>query len=69
VSIYLDPDLTGLGLGRRILDAGRRHVAAAAPRVATLVANILPANLASVAAFAEAGYEQDGARWTREVNG
>jgi UDP-2,4-diacetamido-2,4,6-trideoxy-beta-L-altropyranose hydrolase len=68
VSIYLDPGLTGLGLGRHILEAGRRQVADTAPQVATLFADILPANRASASAFAEAGYVQVGARWNRRVN-
>lgn len=68
VSVYLDPDLTGLGLGRRILEAGRRYVASTSPAVTTLIADILPANVASAAAFELAGYALRSARWTRGVN-
>lgn len=67
VSIYVDPELTGLGLGRRILEAGRIDLASRCPSVATLVADILPANVASSAAFRQAGYRRTGPRWTREV--
>lgn len=56
VSVYLDPALTGRGLGPRLLARGgdwlRRH----RPDVATVLAHILPANRASTAAFLEAGF-------------
>jgi UDP-2,4-diacetamido-2,4,6-trideoxy-beta-L-altropyranose hydrolase len=68
VSVYLDPDLHGLGLGRRILEAGRRHVASTSPSVATLIADVMPANVASAAAFERAGYARHSTRWTRGVN-
>lgn len=68
VSIYLDPDLIGLGLGRHILEAGRRHLVKTSSPVATLFADILPANLASASAFTEAGYVRSGDRWARRVN-
>ena len=68
VSVYLDPDLTGLGLGRRVLEAGRRRLASTSPSVATLIADILPANVASAGTFEQAGYARCSARWTRGVS-
>ena len=67
VSVYLDPELTGLGLGPRVIEAGRRHVASASPEVTTLVADILPGNDASATAFTHAGYGRVSTRWTRRV--
>ena len=56
VSIYFDPAMTGLGLGRRLLDAGRDWLIRADPRARRLVAEIDDANHASLAIFARAGY-------------
>jgi len=56
VSIYVAPELTGRGIGAAALKALRRM----APE-AVLVAHVLPANTASHALFAAAGYVlQDG---------
>ena len=65
--MYLDPELTGLGLGHRIIEAGGRRVATTWPEVTTLVADILPGNDASAAAFAHAGYARQATRWTRAM--
>lgn len=65
VSIYLDPDLHGLGLGRKILDKAREWCRAHRPTVAELLAQIDPRNLASHRAFSTAGYELWDSQWWR----
>lgn len=62
VSIYLDPELVGLGLGACVLRAGQRRIAAQHPGY-TLHAEILPANLASRSSFEAAGFVPRGDRW------
>lgn len=56
VSIYLDPALTGLGLGGRLLAAGEAAVQAAWPGLRAIEAQVLPDNHASLALFGAAGY-------------
>jgi UDP-2,4-diacetamido-2,4,6-trideoxy-beta-L-altropyranose hydrolase len=63
VSIYLDPELTGLGLGPAVLAAGQRAVLAGTAGARALCAEILPGNLASASAFRSAGFVQDGHLW------
>ena len=64
VSIYIDPDLTGLGLGPAVLAAGQRSVLDGTTGVRALRAEILPANRASASAFKSAGFEQTGSLWS-----
>lgn len=64
VSIYLDPALTGIGLGTQLLSAARRWVAGELAPVRRLLALILPANLASARAFAEAGFRPGEPYWS-----
>lgn len=56
VSLYLDPDLQGLGLGRRLLAAGERALRALHPAGITVHASVLPGNTASQQLFAAGGY-------------
>jgi UDP-2,4-diacetamido-2,4,6-trideoxy-beta-L-altropyranose hydrolase len=60
VSIYLDPDLTGLGLGVELLESGRQWLLRSHADVKELRASIRRDNAASQAAFRAAGYLQVG---------
>lgn len=63
VSIYLDPDFTGLGLGSAALRAAQSWLAQGDMSWKRLEAEILPDNLASQKAFAVAGFQHLGSRW------
>ncbi len=63
LSIYLDPALTGLGFGPRLLHHARLHCPAVFPRVRRIRADIHEANEASRAAFRQAGYTDTGRHW------
>ncbi|HUF20816.1 MAG TPA: UDP-2,4-diacetamido-2,4,6-trideoxy-beta-L-altropyranose hydrolase [Burkholderiales bacterium] len=68
VSIYLDPGLTGLGLGASLLRAGQRWIAADSPRLTRLLAEIQEANKASAAVFGSAGFVQVApTQWCLEI--
>ena len=67
VSIYLDPQLTGLGLGAQMLLAAKAWAGRELPRVRRLLAVIHPDNRASTTAFAAAGFRAGGEHWTCEV--
>ena len=70
VSLYLDPALTGLGLGVRLLEAGTEWLVANEPRAARIDALVLPANSASLRAFRAAGYRHAGGdRFTLDLRG
>lgn len=56
VSLYLDPELQGLGLGRHLLAAGERALLALHPAGITVDASVLPGNTASQQLFAAGGY-------------
>jgi spore coat polysaccharide biosynthesis predicted glycosyltransferase SpsG/GNAT superfamily N-acetyltransferase len=56
VSLYLDPDLQGLGLGRHLLAAGEQALLALHPAGITVHASVLPGNTASQQLFAAGGY-------------
>lgn len=62
VSIYLDPALTGLGMGPRLLRAGQQWVRRHA-KLERLIATILPANRASARAFIDAGFVFQDPLW------
>lgn len=66
VSIYLDPALTGLGLGPRLLRAGQRWTRDSTS-LERLVATILPSNRASLRAFEDAGFVRGEPLWTWPV--
>lgn len=63
VSIYLDPALTGLGLGPLLLHQAQLQCPAVFPRVRRIRADIHPSNHASLAAFRQAGYTDAGSHW------
>lgn len=67
VSIYLDPDLTGLGLGAHVLEAGKAWIAAHRPDTRALVAEILQQNSASIVAFEQSGFVRSGPHWLLET--
>ncbi|MBY0233883.1 MAG: GNAT family N-acetyltransferase, partial [Burkholderiaceae bacterium] len=57
VSLYLDPQLQGLGLGRALLQAGEAAMAATHADLALNIhAEVLPGNESSLALFRGAGY-------------
>lgn len=66
VSIYLDPALTGLGLGPRLLRAGQRWTRDNTA-LERLVATILPGNRASLRAFEDVGFVCGEPLWTWRV--
>jgi UDP-2,4-diacetamido-2,4,6-trideoxy-beta-L-altropyranose hydrolase len=68
VSIYLDPMLTGLGLGAKMLRAAMVWVAGNEPSIEMLEADIHPDNRSSSSAFAAAGFVRRTERtWTWQV--
>lgn len=62
VALYLDPGLHGLGLGTALLRAGQAWARHREPSLGRLVADVLPGNEASAAAFAAAGFEREDDR-------
>jgi len=56
VSLYLDPDLQGLGLGRHLLAAGEQALLALHPAGITVDASVLPGNITSRQLFEAGGY-------------
>jgi len=67
LSIYLDPTVTGLGLGSKVLRATREWLSRHHPEIRRLHALIDPRNHASQSAFAAAGFAQAGNRWSCEA--
>jgi UDP-2,4-diacetamido-2,4,6-trideoxy-beta-L-altropyranose hydrolase len=63
VSLYLDPDCFGLGLGQNLLNAGEAHARAHFGNIQSFVAEILESNAASCKTFAACGYSYQGGRW------
>jgi UDP-2,4-diacetamido-2,4,6-trideoxy-beta-L-altropyranose hydrolase len=68
VSLYLAPELTGLGLGSALLRAARSWVSSQLPKVRRVCADVDPLNSNSVRAFEAAGYSQSSGRsWLMKV--
>lgn len=68
VSLYLDPDLQGLGLGGRLLAAGEARLRQRGGVVA-IDAEVLPGNEASQALFLSAGYRRvDATRFLKPIS-
>jgi len=69
VSIYIDPELNGLGLGRRMLIAGEAWLRKNRPGVKSAIALIREDNQPSIRAFTAAGYYLDAGRnsWIRHL--
>jgi len=57
-SIYLNPSMTGKGLGRALLISGIHWLGKSHPNIKSVVADILPQNLASVGLFKSAGFQE-----------
>jgi UDP-2,4-diacetamido-2,4,6-trideoxy-beta-L-altropyranose hydrolase len=69
VSIYIDPELTGIGLGRELLRKGQQWVIQNEPTLKHVCAEILSANLSSAATFASQGFRQiDATHWKWEIH-
>jgi len=58
VSIYLDPAQHGMGYGTALLAAGSEWLRAQHPAVNAIIAEVMPANIASIRAFLAAGYRE-----------
>lgn len=56
ISLYMDPDLQGLGLGKRMLLAGEEAVARAGQAMTEFHAQVVTGNVASMRMFESAGY-------------
>jgi RimJ/RimL family protein N-acetyltransferase len=63
VSIYIDPRLSGLRLGERILAAGQAWINSKRPDNATLRAEIMAANSASIHSFEAVGFVKTNDVW------
>ncbi|MGD9834734.1 MAG: UDP-2,4-diacetamido-2,4,6-trideoxy-beta-L-altropyranose hydrolase [Piscinibacter sp.] len=69
ISLYLDPELTGIGLGTRLLVEAKRWIAAEEPSLRRLTAHVMEGNSVSAAAFSSAGFTRVGALdWTWETS-
>lgn len=68
VSLYLDPDLHGLGLGKQLLSRGEQHLAAILERDALIHAIVLPGNQASVKLFEACGYQGGPTHFNKALN-
>lgn len=68
VSLYLDPAIHGLGLGRALLLAGERCMLDQTSAVGGFVATVLPENRSSVRLFASCGYELRRGLWEKNVD-
>lgn len=69
ISIYLDPDCLGLGLGPRLLAAGEAWLGARANAPAAIIAEFHPENLRSRAMFEKAGFVGPGNRVRKALPG
>jgi RimJ/RimL family protein N-acetyltransferase len=67
VSIYLDPQLTGQGLGPVLLRAGTAWVQHNLRDAQRIEAFIKPQNRASVKAFIQAGFTEENSRFVRTL--
>lgn len=68
ISVYLTPGNQGRGLGTPLLRAGEAWLRAHRPAVRRIVAEILPENSASLAAFEGAGYVARQSHYERELS-
>lgn len=65
VSIYLDPQMHGLGLGRALLRAGEAHALSHGRPFEKFVATVLPGNTASTRLFESGGYHFSSGVWEK----
>jgi len=68
VSLYLDPDFQGLGLGRHLLAAGERALLALHPTGVTVHASVLPDNASSQRLFEASGYQGGPLRYHKPLS-
>jgi len=70
VSVYLDPELKGLGLGSAVLRAGNHWLRILRPDIKTVRADIHPSNSASANSFCAAGFRNIADRqWVCDLYG
>jgi len=67
VSLFTDPELQGLGLGRRLLAAGEQAMLSRRPEGFTVDARVLPGNIASQRLFQGAGYHGGPLNYQKRV--
>lgn len=67
VSLYLDPALHGLGLGRALLLAGEAWLLRQRPTMPAFVATVLSENSGSKRLFESCGYRLLGETWCKEA--
>jgi UDP-2,4-diacetamido-2,4,6-trideoxy-beta-L-altropyranose hydrolase len=67
VSIYLDPERLGEGIGARLLDAGEAWLSRAWPQVRRLTATVKAGNIASERLFANGGYARLSSAYQKEL--
>jgi RimJ/RimL family protein N-acetyltransferase len=58
VSIYLNPEMTGRGLGKSLLRTGKDWLLQNYPEINTIVAEVMSKNIASLHVFLAAGFEE-----------
>lgn len=58
VSIYLDPTMTGRGIGGKLLHAGQNWMIQNHPQIDAVVAEVMPKNIASLRVFFAAGFHE-----------
>jgi UDP-2,4-diacetamido-2,4,6-trideoxy-beta-L-altropyranose hydrolase len=66
LSIYLDPELTGVGIGPQLLTAAARWLFAARPDIPRIEAQVRAENRASRRAFARAGFREEDSGFVLE---
>lgn len=67
VSLYLDPDLIGLGLGRYLLQAGEQAMHTEIGEQIAFIAAVMPGNETSARLFTNAGYSGGPLRYAKQV--
>lgn len=58
VSIYLNPEMTGRGVGKSLLRAGQDWLLQKHPEIDNVIAEVMPNNIASLRAFLGAGFKE-----------
>jgi RimJ/RimL family protein N-acetyltransferase len=58
ISIYLNPEQTGCGLGLGLLRKSQDWLLQNYPEIDTIVAEVMPKNIASLQAFLSAGFQE-----------
>lgn len=58
VSIYLKPEMTGLGIGKKLLKVSRDWLLQNHPEIDTVIAEVIPGNISSLNAFRAVGFQE-----------